>query len=372
MNRREFLKYCSLLGASVALGKTSAYANWLTNEKRNCFPQGMLLIDAHAHPDQFYYMGPTEGPQWEAWCAQFCDDSSTLEKILTVGVQNSSFAAIGDTQTRALIMDEVMPQIQKVIGLEQQGLVRIVRRHENIVHGGPPKGFIPGAILSLEGASPLGSDESTVLGNLNILYEHGVRMITLMHYRANDIGCVMTELPFDGGGLTVLGQQMVERVTSLGIIVDVAHAHINTLQGVAEVARINGVPIIDSHTSLTHRENPYGTTRLRTFEEMEMVAETGGVVCTWPLGWYVDENHHRMSFLDWAEENLEIAREIGIEHVGLGTDGGGVLPEMVEGYASILDLPKLVEAMDEVGFKRSEIAAYMGGNLFRVIKQCIG
>jgi len=159
---------------------------------------------------------------------------------------------------------------------------------------------------------------------------------------------------------------------SLGIIVDAAHAHINTLEGIAEIARIHGVPMIDSHTSLTHREDPYGTTRLRTFEEMKMVAETGGVVCTWPYGWYVDENHHRTSFLDWAKENLEIAREIGIDHVGLGTDGGGGLPELIGGYGSISDLPELVEAMVEVGFKRKEIAAYMGGNLFRVIKQCIG
>ena len=135
---------------------------------------------------------------------------------------------------------------------------------------------------------------------------------------------------------------------------------------------MNGVPIIDSHKSLTHRENPYGTTRLRTFEEMEMVAETGGVVCTWPLAWSVDENHHRTSFSDWAEENLEIAQRLGIEHVGLGTDGGGGLPDLIDGYESILDLPNLVDAMDEVGFKRRDITAYMGGNLRRVIKNCIG
>jgi microsomal dipeptidase-like Zn-dependent dipeptidase len=76
--------------------------------------------------------------------------------------------------------------------------------------------------------------------------------------------------------------------------------------------------------------------------------ETGGVVCTWPLGWFADINNHRTSFLDWANETLEVARHIGIEHVGLGTDGGGGLPELIEGYGSILDLPKLVEAMEEV------------------------
>lgn len=104
-----------------------------------------------------------------------------------------------------------------------------------------------------------------------------------------------------------------------------------------------------------------------------MVAETGGVVCTWPLKWMsITYNTSRETIYDWAQENLEISRQIGIEHVGLGTDGGGALPEMVEGYESILDLPELVESMDEVGFKRNGIAAYMGGNLFRIIKKCIG
>ena len=86
----------------------------------------------------------------------------------------------------------------------------------------------------------------------------------------------------------------------------------------------------------------------------------------------VDVAHaHRTRILDWAEEIREIAQEIGIEHVGLGTDGGGGVPYLLEDYTSILDLPELVEAMKEVGFKRSEIQAYMGGNLFRVIQQCI-
>jgi membrane dipeptidase len=367
MNRREFLKYCSVLGASVTLGKTSAYANWLTNKKRMGFPQGMLLIDAHAHPDQFYYTGPTEGPQWETWCSQFCDESSTLEKIMKLGMHGSSFAAIGDTSNinNPISFDQVINQLEKVIDLENHGLVRIVRRHEDMPHGAPPKNYIPGAILSLEGANPLEMN----LNRVNELYDLGVRLITPMHRLVNQIGDIMTEAPVNGG-LTDIGQQIVERMIDLGVIVDVAHAHINTLQGIAEIARINGVPIIDSHTSLTHRENPYGTTRLRTLAEMAMVAETGGVVCTWPASF--PQHGFRIDVLDWAEENLEIAREIGIEHIGLGTDGGGVLPDLLSDYESLLDLPKLVEAMDAVGFKRSEIEAYMGGNLFRVIKQCIG
>jgi len=103
-----------------------------------------------------------------------------------------------------------------------------------------------------------------------------------------------------------------------------------------------------------------------------MVAETGGVICTWPLKWVRADGSCRLTLYDWTEENYKMKERLGSEHIALGTDGGGVLPEMVKGYKSIQDLPKLVKAVDKVGFESSEIEAYMGGNLFRVIKQCIG
>jgi len=373
MNRREFLKYITVLGASVTLGKNSAYAKWLPNEKGNGFPQGMLLIDAHAHPDQLYYTGPREGDQWEAWCAQFCDESSTLEKIVELGMHNSSFAAIGDTDKASLTFDQAMDQLNKVISLEEQSLVRIVRRHRDVVHGRPPKGFIPGAILSLEGASPLGDNKDTVFENLDILYECGVRMITLMHHLDNPFGQAMRKgrLKMDGSGLSDLGEGVVERMMELGIVVDVAHAHYPTLRDIVEIAKVNHIPLIDSHTSLSPCREFCGG-RLRTWEETEMIASTGGLICTWPLKWMRADGSGRLTLFDWAEENYKMKKRLGSQHIALGTDGGGILPEMVEGYASILGLPKLVDAMDEAGFKRNEIEAYMGGNLFRLIKQCIG
>ncbi len=365
MNRREFLKYCSVLGASVALGKTSAYADWLTNKKRNGFPQGMLLIDAHAHPNQLYLWGNVCTPG-------YCDDSSTLEKMMKLGMHGSSFSAIGDNQSGSLTMLQVSDQIGKVIGLEAQGLVKIVRRHEDMPRGGPPKNYIPGALLSLEGANPLGDGENTVFNNLHTLYRLGVRMITLMHYLDNQFGYAMRrgQVNQRDTGLTDLGKKTVERMMDLGILVDVAHAHYKTLIDIAIIAKTNGIPIIDSHTSLSPCEELCGG-RLRIWDEMEMIADTGGLVCTWPLRWERNGTG-RLDITDWAEENYEMKERIGVDHIALGTDGGGLLPQMVDRYESILDLPKLVEAMYEVGFKRSEITAYMGGNLLRVIKKCIG
>jgi len=65
-------------------------------------------------------------------------------------------------------------------------------------------------------------------------------------------------------------------------------------------------------------------------------------------------------------------KRIGMEHVGLGTDGGGHLPARIKGYSDVRDLRKLAQAMTEVGLTREDIAAYMGGNFLRVFKAYTG
>jgi microsomal dipeptidase-like Zn-dependent dipeptidase len=366
MNRREFLKYSAAVCASITLGNTSAYANWLWGHRGWRLPPGLLVIDAHAHPDQFYYLGPEPKPQ--AWIDEFGDESSTLKKIRDLGMQGSSFAAIGDST-----FADVLIQVDRVINLEEQHKIKIVRNSEDLPDGGPRGGFIPRAILSLEGTSALGTDFNTVSANLDILYNRGVRMITLMHKADNQFGEAMLKEHTDktGTGLTVLGGQVVERIMDLGIVVDVAHAHYATLEDIAGIAGVKGIPLIDSHTSLSPCEDFCGG-RLRIWDEMEMVTATGGVVCTWPYKWERADGSGRLTIQDWTEENYEMKERLGSGHVALGTDGGGVLPAFVDGYESILDLPKLIKAMYEIGFGSKAIAAYMGRNVYRLIKECIG
>jgi membrane dipeptidase len=154
----------------------------------------------------------------------------------------------------------------------------------------------------------------------------------------------------------------------LGIVVDVAHAHATTLKQIAEMS---SRPLVDSHTSPCSIEDPLQCGRSRTWKEMERIAKTDGVVCTWPLA-YTRGATTRMTFSDWAKEILQMKNRLGIKHVGLGTDGGGDLPGLIEGYRDIGDLLKLVKTMQEFGFSQDEIAAYMGGNFYRVLRSCIG
>ena len=364
MNRRDFLRCSALGGLSLSFGNLSCWAQPSPpSMEMNVSLEGIRVIDAHAHPDRYL--------------RDFSriDTTSTLKAIKTSGMVASCFAAVGDSvflsQGRTAGTEYAYTKTQLewwLEGIVKSGQVKLVLKASDV-----PKttgvGSSPGAILAVEGGDPLEGDPDRV----NEFYRFGVRMITVIHYRNNELGDIIKMWRnSDPGpaknGLTSAGRRVIERMQELGMVVDVAHAHTNTLRQIAEISKR---PLVDSHTNPCNIEDPLRCGRSRTWKDMELVAKTGGVVCTWPLG-YKAKSRSRMTFLDWAKEILQMKKRLGMEHVGLGTDGGGHLPGLIEGYRDVRDLVKLVRAMEEAGFSQDEISAYMGGNFYRVLKICIG
>jgi microsomal dipeptidase-like Zn-dependent dipeptidase len=350
MKRRDFIKYGGAALAAAAFGPGHALAKWIDTTEQGQMPRGMLVIDAHAHPRV-----PTA-------CAFTADNASALENIAALKMNASCFSVVTDSTNPTLPVfpyPNVLNSLKCLVDLETSSDIRIIRRHSDLPRDIYSLDYAPGALLALEGAVFI-QDEP---GKLDELYDLGVRLVTVMHYQRGELGDIMTQAPFHGG-LTAKGKAIVEKMCSLGLIIDCAHAHVNTLGPITEMAVAHGRPVIDSHTGLTRSQEPQ-MGRRRTFYEMEMIARTGGVVCIWPVSYGT-----KTEFRNWAGEIRLIADEIGIEHVGLGTDGGGIgnAAPLINGYSSVLDLPNLVAAMYDFGFKRSEIDAFFGGNMLRVMK----
>jgi len=70
---------------------------------------------------------------------------------------------------------------------------------------------------------------------------------------------------------------------------------------------------------------PLPSRRLRSREEMELIAETGGVVCSWPFAWQTDAAS-RHDVADWAGEIVAMKKAIGMAHVGWGPTAAGTSP----------------------------------------------
>jgi membrane dipeptidase len=319
-------------------------------------------MDAHSHPDFYNYSNPY--------------NTSSIKAMKELGMVASCFAAIGDHvfisngRKQGSEYQNTMAELEWWKHDVKAGKIKLVLKASDVPDS-VELDSSPGAILSIEGGDPLKGKPERV----NEFYHFGVRMITVIHDRNNELGDTMARYKnIDPGpmnnGLTQAGNEVVEQMFGLGMVVDVAHAHSETLKRIAELAERNHKPLLDSHTSPCP-EGLLRPTRLRQWKDMEAVAKTGGVVCTWPLK-YNAGDMHRMTFLDWARENLEMKNRLGVDHVGLGTDGGMVSFDSIDGYQDIRDLVHLVRAMQEVGFSHGEIAAYMGGNFYRVLQSCIG
>jgi len=355
MNRREFLNYCVAAGMTIGIGNLAssvAAKVSLTPEEKDQF-SGLLVVDAHAHPYQLH------------GSKRYDLSTPTIDMMKQVGMVASSFSAVGDMVYYGVRsgrpFHDTMNQLKKVKSFEKKKKVQLIRRASDVPLSIGSDNSL-GAIMAIEGGDALEGK----IENLDRFYKYGVRMITVLHDHNNKIGLCQRS-PSDGP-LRPFGIQVIERMNELGMIIDVAHAKKQTLKG---IAKISTTPLVDSHTSPHPLNKPSKTSRLRAWDEMELVAKTGGVICPWPLA-YSKGKHQRTTMLHWIEEIVKIKRRLGIEHLGFGTDGGGNLPQKVNGWKSISSLPKLIVAMREVGLSQNDIVAYVGGNFLRVLNQCLG
>jgi len=378
MNRRQFLQVSAGAGASLVLGNSMpghsaipACGTTPPGKDSNPYLSGHRIIDAHAHPSQFYF-GRLGIPIKEM------DESSTVKQLCVFGVEASGFSAVGDSVARGIKLwkenftddfDATVFQLSHISDYLSD--ITLIGQASDIPNYST-FGVKPGAIMAIEGGEALVGDHN----NVKYFYtNHDVRMITLTHRNSNShqhaLGDQMSKIAVHNG-LSPLGQQVLERMIDLNMIVDVAHASRNTLLNVCEIT--GDYPVIDSHTSLL-RDNYHwakvGYSRLRTLNEMEAVANTGGVVCTWPLQCIASCDNDRIDVHDWAEEIEYLMTHLGSDHVGLGTDGGGQLPALVDGFINITHLSNLAYAMADRGMSDADIHAYMGGNLLRVINQVL-
>lgn len=355
MKRRNFLSHCAAAGLSAVLcGRSFGRDSGGPSLDAGISAADLLIADPHSHP---YQLHGSRSPD---------SSTPTIEIMKTLNMALCSFSAVGDmTYMRGRSgtpFVDTKGQLGKIKRMEENGEIRLARKSADLQALIASRN-VPVGLMAIEGGDALDGD----LRNLDVFHEYGVRLMTLMHERDNEIG--FNQRSGQDGPLTPFGVHVVEKMNKLGMVVDVAHARTGTLKNIAEVS---ATPLVDSHTSpVLPGEDGSGSRRLRTWQEMETIAKTGGVVCTWPLA-YSGKNSQRNTLRHWAEEIVEMKARLGIEHCGLGTDGGGGLPRLVDGWKSIASLPDLMVEMKRAGLTREDIAAYVGGNFLRLLGKCLG
>ena len=247
-----------------------------------------------------------------------------------------------------------------------------------------------GVIYTFQGAEPLGEDVERIA----MYRELGVRVIQLTHNRRNLVGDGCMEP--GNAGLSNFGRQVVERLNSERIVVDLAHGAARTIsEGVAA----SRAPVLISHTGCRaladHPRNVDDVT-------LRALARRGGVagIIFWPY-LRVDAQPMAADVIRHIEHAVNVCGE---DHVGIGTDAGvapvertpafeaenreWVADAVAQGifqrgrpadlYTFIPDLntadrfDRLAAMLSRRGHADARIAKILGGNLARVMTDVWG
>jgi len=294
------------------------------------------------------------------------DRTSTLESIVALGMAASSFSAIGDRQGRergswqAESMHGVRLQLDVVRDLATAGKVRLIRRAVEITI--PAPGTPPGAILALEGAHPIGEDPDKV----DTLHAQGVRVITVMHYAMSDLGDCMTCRSYHKG-LSPAGEGRGSGCSGRASWWTLRTPIPGPCRQTVDVL-IGPWWIPTSVSARRQTTAPVGACGPgETWSTLRKRAESSAPGACLRAAECQAGNLPR---LGPGAPGDEAAAGRGPR--GIGTDGGGGLPSLIQGYRDVRDLAILARASREVGSLPTEIAAIFGGNLRRVFEQAVG
>jgi len=256
--------------------------------------------------------------------------------------------------------------------------------------------FASGRVASLLGAEG-GHAIAGSLGVLRMLYALGVRYLTLTHNANVGWADSATDEP-QAGGLTGFGRDVVREMQRIGMLVDLSHVSVSTMNDALDLAQ---APVIFSHSSARAL-----TDSLRNVpdEVLERLRANGGVCMVtfvpafvsqecadWFAGlkeFTASKGLDVRSFTDirsvepeWTAahpapratlsqvaDHIEHVRSVaGIEHVGIGGDFDGTT-EVTEGLEDVSTYPALFAELLCRGWSESDCRALAGGNILRVLR----
>ncbi|MFJ1702964.1 dipeptidase [Kitasatospora sp. NPDC088346] len=255
-----------------------------------------------------------------------------------------------------------------------------------------------GRIASLIGAEG-GHSINCSLGTLRMMYELGVRYMTLTHNDNVPWADSATDVPA-AGGLTAFGEEVVREMNRLGMLVDLSHVSPDTMRA---ALRVSEAPVIFSHSSsravCDHPRNVPDDVlaQLPANGGLAMATFVPKFVLPAAIEWTAaaDENlrAHGVHPLETTPEamavqrayeaahpqpvatvavvadHLDHMREVaGIDHLGIGGDfdGTAFLPQ---GLDDVAGYPNLIAELLGRGWSEADLSKLTWHNAVRVLRQ---
>jgi len=212
-------------------------------------------------------------------------------------------------------------------------------------------------ILAVEGGHSIEND----LAKLRSLYARGARYMTITWNNSTSWATAAADPQSATVGLSEFGRTVIRTMDTLGIIIDVSHTGIRTIEDILATT-IN--PVIATHSGARTLRNHY---RNLTDAQIIAIAQTGGVIGVVFYPFFLSSTNS--ATIDTVIRHIDYIRNlVGIDHVALGSDYDGIEQTPV-GLEDVSRFPALTLALLKRGYSPIEVKKILGGNALRIFQQ---
>ena len=217
------------------------------------------------------------------------------------------------------------------------------------------------AVIGVEGGHSIeGSIEKLIQ-----LYNLGMRYLTITWNNSTEWAISSSDSRTATVGLSDFGKEVIRKMDSLGVIIDISHVGIKTISDILEITQN---PIIATHSGVRTIKN---SSRNLYDSQIKAIANSGGVIgIVFYPSFIGDSNNDGDSDIDDVVAHIDyIVNLVGIDYVAIGSDFDGTNGYLVEGLNNVTKYPYLTLALLERGYTQNQIRKILGENFLRVFKQ---
>ena len=309
ITRRTFAAALGAAPIAASLGRTPGSGR--QDDVANLYTRS-IVIDALANPGSMNVSWPPRGP-----LSPKQRDAIASSGITAINVTVSADFE-GSVRNIALWVGEVD---------RYPTLLSIIRRHSDIAKAKQDKTL--GLMLGFQNTDMIDRD----ISRLDLFYRLGIRIIQLTYNDRNLVGDGCLEA--GNAGLSAFGRQVVERMNTLGIAVDLSHCGTQTTaDGIAASTK----PPLITHSGC---REVFRHPRSKEDRELKAMADKGGVVGIYFMpfigpGPGAPTTEMLMRQIDHA------IKVCGADHVGIGSDLSTApieeTPEYLREHKSFVDV----------------------------------
>jgi len=251
--------------------------------------------------------------------------------------------------------------------------------------------------MGMENGTPLEGN----LENVRYFYDRGIRYVTLVHSRHNHICDSSFDPERKWNGLSPFGVRVIAEMNRVGMMIDVSHMSDSAFY---QVIRLSTAPVVATHSSC--RAFTPGFERNMSDDMIKALAANGGIIqinfgsaflrdeirrqpetVRAAINRYLTEHglnkddpeakafaaeyrkEHPPMFADVADVARHIdhvAKLVGIDHVGIGSDFDGLGDSLPTGLKDVSQYPNLIAELLKLGYSEEDIRNVCGENVLRI------